>query len=181
MKVQERYIWIAVLILVGFFIQTQEKKNETLETLVTTYGLEAQIQNQQIMEFNNELHAARDNSYVRGFEAGKTQAGIALAKGDSLYEYKDGYHAALTQQVEEAAVLEVSEGLMFELNSLRKMVPRLLKQNEESDALWEMLFDVVESEDNADEVYLEIIDTLLAEPSLTEETPTPIEEVTASD
>ena len=146
MKITERYLWIGAVILVAFAFQNQVNTSNNLETLLKTYDLETTIQKSEIVDFNNQLHAARDNSYVRGFEAGKTQAGIALAKDESLYDYKDGYHAALTQQVEESAIFEVSESLMFELNSLRKMVPRLLQQNEdlesnlaslrESDFLW---------------------------------------------
>ena len=171
MKITERYLWIGAVILVAFAFQNQVNTSNNLETLLKTYDLETTIQKSEIVDFNNQLHAARDNSYVRGFEAGKTQAGIALAKDESLYDYKDGYHAALTHQVEESAIFEVSESLMFELNSLRRMVPRLLQQNEdlesnlaslrESDFLWNAIMDDLESTEDVDAVYLDIIDLLL--------------------
>ena len=124
----ERYLWIAAIILAAFVVENQSNNNATLQTLVDTYNAESKIQDEFINEFNIQLNAARDLSYSRGFEDGRTQAGIALAKGDSLYDYKDGYHAALTQIVDEEGILEVSKGIMTELNTLRKMVPRLLNQ-----------------------------------------------------
>ena len=168
-KLNERLIWVCVIVFGAFMIQNQSNTNANLETILKTYHLESEIQNSEITDFNNQLHVVRDNSYLRGFEAGKTQAGIALAQGESLYDYKEGYHAALTQQVDEAMVLEVSEGIMFELTSLRKMVPRLLKQNEdlqvrldaESDYVWSLFLEGLDSEIEADEVYLDIIDMLM--------------------
>ena len=173
-KINERIVWIAIIVLGAFMIQNQANNTNNLETILKTHDLETNIQKAEIVDFNNQLHAARDNSYSRGFEAGRTQAGIALANDEALYDYKDGYHAALTQQVEESAILEVSEGIIFELNSLRKMVPRLLNQNEaleadlarlrDSEFLWNALMDDLESTEEVDEVYLDIIDLLLDSP-----------------
>ena len=128
MKINERYLWIAGVILVGFAFQSKLNQNDTLKTLLQTYEVETNIQNAQINDFGSQLAVIRAESYSQGFEEGRTQAGIALVRGGSLYDYADGYHAAIGQNIEEADVLEISEGIMNELTSLRKMVPRLLNQ-----------------------------------------------------
>ena len=96
-KNYERLAWISLIVLGVFTIQNQANTNTDLNTLIETYHAETQIQKSAIMDFNNQLHSTRDSSYMRGFEAGKTQAGIALAQGDSLYGYTEGYHAAVSQ------------------------------------------------------------------------------------
>ena len=173
MKTTERYLWIAGLILAGFVIQNQmttidagQSGSENLKTLLATYEAESKIQDAQINDFNTQLTVVRDTSYSQGFEDGRTQAGVALVNGNSLYSYADGYHAALTQAVDDEAVLEVSQGILTELESLRKMVPRLLKENEylKSGAsekyLLDLVLDLLEEEENVESSYLEILDLL---------------------
>ena len=167
----ERYIWIGAIILALFIAQSQSQEKDSLEFLIKTYDAETQIQTSQILDLTNQMAIARDTSYSKGFEDGRTQAGIALAKGGSLYDYKEGYHAALTQKIEDSDVLEVSEGLFNELNSLRKMVPRLLNQNADLSArleaasgaeyALEVLLEDIDASAETDAVYLEIIDLLL--------------------
>ena len=172
MKMTERYLWIAGLILAGFVIQNQSNNNANLQTLLVTYEAESKIQDAQINDFSVQLDAARDSSYSQGFEQGRTQAGVALAQGGSLYNYTDGYHAAMSQ-VTEDAYLDVAASVITELNTLRKMVPRLLNQvnqitaeNEELKVpsneayVLEMLLDTLDLESNTEETYLEILDLL---------------------
>ena len=172
MKMTERYLWIAGLILAGFVIQNQSNNNANLQTLLVTYDAESKIQDAQINDFSVQLNAVRDRAHSRGFEEGRTQAGVALAQGGSLYNYTDGYHAAMSQITEEA-YLDVAASVITELNNLRKMVPRLLNQvnqitveNEQLKSssteayVLEMLLDTLDLESNTDETYLEIIDLL---------------------
>ena len=171
MKITERYLWIAGLILAGFAFQSQLDNSTTLRTLLQSYEVETNIQNAQINDFSTQMAVVRAESYSEGFEAGKSQAGIALARGGSLYDYTEGYHAAIAQNIEEADVLEVSAGIMTELTELRKMVPRLLNQTtklqEELDAtvdsnyVVEMLIETLDAGESVDEAYLGIIDMLL--------------------
>jgi len=178
MNKTERYLWIAGLVLAGFVIHGQSNNNANLhtnnanlQTLLATYDAETHIQNAQISDFNTQLSVIREESYSQGFEAGKTQAGIALVKGGSLYDYADGYHAAIAQNIEESDVLEISAEIFNELKSLRKMVPRLLNQNEELQAklasrtdsgyALDLLIENLEAEEDADATYLEIIDLLM--------------------
>jgi hypothetical protein len=171
MKITERYLWIAAIILGGFMFQSQQDNNKNLQTLLQSYAVETNIQNAQINDFSSQLAVVTAESYSQGFEAGKTQAGVALARGESLYDYTEGYHAAIGQNIEESDILTVSEGIMNELASLRKMVPRLLNQNTElqteldslvdSNYVMEMLMDTLDAGESIDEAYLGIIDTLL--------------------
>tara|TARA_R110000824_G_scaffold332728_1_gene519324 strand:+ start:292 stop:678 length:387 start_codon:yes stop_codon:yes gene_type:complete len=97
MQIQERYLWIAGIILAGFVIQGQSKKNDDFKTLMTSYQLEAEIQSSQIMDFSQEVSSIKSNEYQKGFEDGRAQAGIAFVNGRPMLEYADGYHAALEQ------------------------------------------------------------------------------------
>lgn len=171
MKINERYLWIAGIILAGFVAQNQFTNNNNLRTLLQSYEVETNIQNAQINDFSNQLTVVTAESYSAGFEAGKTQAGIALARGGSLYDYTEGYHAAIGQNIEESEILDVSEGILNELSTLRKMVPRLLNQNNtlqsnldsiiDSNYALEMLIQTLDNEEEIDNTYLGIIDTLL--------------------
>lgn len=100
MQIQERYLWIAGVILAGFIIQGQSKKNADLDILATSYRLETEIQKSQIIDFNQGLEVIKSNEYVKGFEDGRAQAGIAFANGRPMLDYADGYHAALAQFTE---------------------------------------------------------------------------------
>lgn len=97
MPIQERYLWIAGIILAGFVIQGQSKKNDDLKTIITSYELESEIQSSQIMDFSQEVTSIKSNEYRKGFEEGRSQAGIALVNGRPMLDYADGYHAALAQ------------------------------------------------------------------------------------
>ena len=97
MQIQERYLWIAGVILAGFIVQGQSKKNADLNTLATSYRLESEIQSSQIMDFSQELEVIKSNEYLKGFEDGRAQAGIAFTNGRPMLDYADGYHAALEQ------------------------------------------------------------------------------------
>ena len=175
MKITERYLWIAGIILGGFVIQNTSNNNSNLETLLHTYEAETNIQSAQISDFTTQLSVIEAESYSQGFEAGKTQAGIALVKGEPLYDYADGYHAGISQAIEQSDVLEISAGIMSELNSLRQTLPRLMKQVEsltaenerlketDSDYTLDLLLETLSQEEEVETSYLEILE-LLTEP-----------------
>ena len=94
---QERILWIVGAGLIAFYAENQMKSVDGLQVLLTTYQMEASIQNAQIGDFSQQLNSAKDSSYSRGFEHGKTQASVAFVHGDTLYNYSDGYHAAISQ------------------------------------------------------------------------------------
>jgi len=142
-KINERIVWIAIIVLGAFMIQNQANNADNLMTILKTYDLETNIQKSEIVDFNNQLHAVRDNSYLRGFEAGKTQAGIAFVKGDSLYNYADGYHAAVSQFTEP------------------------LEQNKSLDSMFaDLLIDFMDHELSSEEAYWELLEYMTEDPSL---------------
>ncbi len=123
MKIQERYLWIAGVILAGFVIQGQLKKSSDLETLLSTYQLESNIQDAQISDFGEQLSAAKDAHYQRGFEDGRTQAASVLAEAGSIYNYADGYHAAIEQN--SLFLISEEEKLFRELEEdIREMIKK---------------------------------------------------------
>ena len=124
-------------------MQNQSNNNANLKTILEAYNLETHIQKAEIVDFNNQLHSARDNSYARGFEAGKTQAGIALANDEALYGYKEGYHAALTQFTEP------------------------IESNKSLDSMFaDMLIHFMDHELSAEESYWELLEYMTEDPAL---------------
>jgi hypothetical protein len=118
MKIQERYLWILGIILSGFFVQNQSHENKTLNNIISTYELESNIQDAQIMDFSQSLSVVSSEEYSKGFEAGRSQAGIAFANGRPMLGYTDGYHAALDQfdpdyiNVEKTLLKELDEDIV---------------------------------------------------------------------
>lgn len=99
MKIHERYLWIGALIVSAFMLQGKIDQLNRLDSLLETYKLESQIQNAQINDFHQELQLSKGVEYAKGFEEGRSQAGIAFANGRPMLDYADGYHAALSQFV----------------------------------------------------------------------------------
>lgn len=95
----ERYLWIGALIVSAFMVQGKMDQLDRLNSLLETYKLESQIQNAQINDFHQELQISKGAEYTKGFEEGRSQAGIAFANGLPMLDYADGYHAALSQFV----------------------------------------------------------------------------------
>jgi len=104
MKISERYLWIAALILVAFIAQNSSKQTENALFLTESYRLECEIKNSQINDFNNQRLQSAERSYSRGFQDGRSQAGIAFSQGRPMLDYSDGYHAALTQFTSEESL-----------------------------------------------------------------------------
>ena len=97
MKINERYLWIAALIVCAFAIQSKFDHIDKLGLIIETHKLEGEIQNSQISDFHQSLQISKGAEYAKGFENGRSQAGIAFANGRPMLDYADGYHAALSQ------------------------------------------------------------------------------------
>ena len=177
-KIQERLLWALVVGLAAFHILGKSHETTNLRTILDTYAMESEIQEAQLNDLSQYIDEGHALEYQRGFEEGRTQAGVALAQGGSLYDYTDGYHAAMSQ-VSDEAHLDVAESILTELANLRKMVPRLLNQvnklTEENQTLQAFSYDsylldsLLELNVNADLTYLEIIELLTSEKVDTEE------------
>ena len=77
--------------------QNSSKEVDSANFLTESYRLECEIKNSQINDFNNQRLQSAEKSYSRGFQDGRTQAGVAFSQGRPMLDYSDGYHAALTQ------------------------------------------------------------------------------------
>lgn len=141
MNIQERFLWIAAVILVAFYAQNTSDHNNRLQTLLQTYEAEGLIQGAQISDFALQLNTAKDAEYSRGFENGRTQAAVAFLHENTVYNYTDGYHAAIGQ-------FGIAD---HNGNGLSQ------------DFLLELLLDTLDTNNSAEETYLEILDDLLSE------------------
>ena len=102
---KERTIWIFttinVLVLCTFFCghtyQIHQEEVERLSFLIKTYDSETDILEAQLADTLSEISRRESSGYQEGFEAGRTQAGIAFLHDGALQSYGDGYHAALSQ------------------------------------------------------------------------------------
>jgi hypothetical protein len=97
MNNKERLIWLLAAILGGFLYNTQSNKLNGFEIMEAQYRLNSSIKSDQILDLMYEVSNARDGHYQQGFEDGKSHAMISAVKGEHLYGYSDGYHAALSQ------------------------------------------------------------------------------------
>jgi len=74
------------------------------EHVISSQQIELRIKTDMLTDMTNYATAQRNiaydseqSGYTRGFEAGRTQAATVLMGDESIYEYRDGYHAALSQ------------------------------------------------------------------------------------
>lgn len=93
----ERLIWVSALVLVGFFCANLFNKIDTLELMQDQYRLTSSVKTDQILDLMNELDNSRESQYQLGYLNGQQHAMIASIKGEHIYDYADGYHAALNQ------------------------------------------------------------------------------------
>ena len=141
MNIKERAFWFFGILAVFLFTQEQSNKVSNLETLITTYELESNIQHSQLMDFDQQINQACRLEYEKGFEAGKTQSAIVLMNKEALYDYADGYHAALSQ-------FDPDNSYGDSLSSYE---------------ILDLLISTLESDSNSTEIYLDMISDLIAE------------------
>lgn len=75
-------------------------KNQKLSTLIELAHAESRVTQAQILDLTSQMSVVKSNEYQRGFNAGKTQMGIAFINKDQMFDYADGYHAATSQFTE---------------------------------------------------------------------------------
>lgn len=132
MDTKERAFWFFGILMVFFFTQENSNKTSSLETLIKTYELESNIQQSQLVDLSQQMDHACRLEYEKGFEAGKTQSAIILMNKDTLYDYADGYHAAVNQ----------------------------FEPTKNPDEIYRLFIEVLESNENSNEDYKELLDIL---------------------
>ena len=93
----ERLFWLSGFILLAFFCIHKINYAESLELLDRNNQLSHRLQVDQINELTSRLNEVKNSGYEQGFQAGESHALITSLDGKNLYDYADGYHAALLQ------------------------------------------------------------------------------------
>jgi len=132
MNIKERSFWFLGILAVFLFTQEYSNKVSNLSTLIKTYELESNIQQSQLTDLAQQMNHACRLEYEKGFEAGKTQSAVILMNKGALYDYADGYHAALDQ----------------------------FEPTQNPDEIYRLLIEVLESNENANEDYKELLEIL---------------------
>jgi hypothetical protein len=97
MNNKERLFWLSGIVFISFLCLNKMDQIENLKILDRTNNLSHRIQADQINELENQLKQVEDLGYNRGFQEGESHALISSFYGKNLYNYADGYHAALLQ------------------------------------------------------------------------------------
>ena len=88
---------ICVLTLMTHLLIVSFERNATVSGVLDTQIGANRILKSQVEELVYTVELRESEIYNRGFEAGKTQMGLALMNNEALAGYKEGYHAALEQ------------------------------------------------------------------------------------
>ena len=93
----KKILWISLIVFSVGFACVEKYFNTKLEFLLETYKAETRIQSSEIMSLQNSLFSQANIEYQKGFEDGKSQMGFAFMNGNMMFNYSDGYHAAIKQ------------------------------------------------------------------------------------
>tara|TARA_X000001036_G_scaffold437790_1_gene483982 strand:- start:320 stop:700 length:381 start_codon:yes stop_codon:yes gene_type:complete len=118
MNTKERYLWIGALIIALLFCDRKISQVERLEDLDRGYQLNARVQSDQINELVHKSRNIDSSQYNQGFEDGKAHAMIAAIHNDNLYDYAEGYHAAINQLSEELSNEELKKQVSSYIDKL---------------------------------------------------------------
>lgn len=134
MNNKERLIWVSALILGALFCDRKVAEVERLETLDKHRQVSSEIQSNQLLELSQKMNELALNKYQEGFEVGKTQALIATLNKEVLFDYSEGYHAAVNQF-----------GSLPKDKNLYDMLLSALKANDQSNENYVELLDILSS------------------------------------
>mgnify|MGYP001217873123 CR=1 FL=1 len=138
MNNKERLLWLSGIIFLAFFCMNKIDHIASLEILDRNNQLSHRLQADQINDLTSRLNEAEGSGYEKGFREGESYALIASLNGEELYDYADGYHAALAQFVPEkkSNIDQDTYSLFF----------KLLEMLEESEDDYQELLNVVDGE-----------------------------------
>ena len=114
----ERIIWLLIAVFLVTSLDRRESQIESLVSLNELNKANERIQSGQINDLSQHLLISKEEGFSQGFEEGKTQAMIASIHGKPMYDYADGYHAALSQFYSEDAPDEIKLQITNYINNL---------------------------------------------------------------
>ena len=103
MNNKERLTWFGAIFLLALFTLNTLDKVDDLEILHSTNLTLNEIHNDQINDLMQSLNESKFDSFDRGFNEGQANAVIRFMNGQELHDYKEGYHAALSQMLTESS------------------------------------------------------------------------------
>ena len=135
----ERIFWLFGIFVLCFHALNQSSKINDLESANRIQELSSNIKSDQLLDTISSNNLSLESQYNKGFEEGKTHAMIASIHGDNLYDYAEGYHAAVAQ---------------FNSNE---------PHNPNHEDLLNLYIESIDNNLEAEEDYLEIISDLIAD------------------
>lgn len=117
MNNKERLFWLSGIIFLAFFCMNKVNHIESLEILDRNNQLSYRLQADQINDLTSRLDQIEDTGYEKGFREGESYALLASLNGKNLYDYADGYHAAISQMTldDKSQLSEETYSLFFKL------------------------------------------------------------------
>lgn len=135
MNNKERLFWLSGIIFLAFFCMNKLNNIESLEALDRNNQLSYRLQADQINDLTSRLAQVKDSGYEKGFREGESYALLASLNGKNLYDYADGYHAAISQMM-------------------------LDDKNKFSEETYSLFFQLLEMLDNSDDSYQDLINSI---------------------
>jgi 23S rRNA maturation mini-RNase III len=115
---RERLFWFATTLFLALYISMRESRIQSLDMLNETNMASERIQSNQIIDLAQQLRSSEKDGYTRGFNDGRTHGMIASIHGKPMYDYADGYHAALSQFYSNEAPDEIKMQITEYINSI---------------------------------------------------------------
>lgn len=88
---------ICILTLMSHVVIITLDRCSTLEAILSNQLSANRILKSQVEELVYTMDLKESEVYNRGFNAGKTQMGLAMMNDEAMVGYKEGYHAGITQ------------------------------------------------------------------------------------
>lgn len=88
---------VCILTLMSHIVLNTLDRCSTLEAILSNQLSANRMLKSQVEELVYTMDLKESEVYNRGFNAGKTQMGLAMMNDEAMVGYKEGYHAALEQ------------------------------------------------------------------------------------
>jgi hypothetical protein len=91
---------VAIALVIGVALYVTDRKQWTIDKqafIITAHTQENRLLAAQLSDYSQQIYQTNYEEYRRGYDKGRIDMGISLMAGESMVNYSDGYHAALTQ------------------------------------------------------------------------------------